>query len=162
MPPGFDRCKSFGHDKLIAKHCYFRCSRPPDVAKFFDKDDQATEHCSFISMFCGLVIFIKNFDPINIRRLWAPEITIFCCEFIMNKTFKPIKTRRHWLPIWFHIFFSKACFSSWLLLFLHLGCFWLDNIHSINNPLCGACYWPASHHALQYSLALHTMNHICS
>ena len=58
---------------------------------------------------CGLIIFIKNFDPINIRRPWAPEITMFCSEFIMTKTFKPIKTRRHWLPIWFHIFFSKAC-----------------------------------------------------
>ena len=63
----------------------------------------------FILMFCGLVIFIKNFDPINIRRPWAPEITMFYSQFIMTKTFKPIKTRRHWPPIWFHIFFSKAC-----------------------------------------------------
>ena len=31
MPPGFDRLESFGHDELTAKHCYFRCSRPPDV-----------------------------------------------------------------------------------------------------------------------------------
>ena len=43
MPPGFDRVESFGHDELTAKHCYFRCSRPPDVAgiKIFNKDDQA-------------------------------------------------------------------------------------------------------------------------
>ena len=43
----FDRFESFGHDKLTAKHCYFRCSRPPDVdvIKIFDKDDQATKHC---------------------------------------------------------------------------------------------------------------------
>ena len=42
MPPGFDRFESFGHDELTAKHCYFRCSRPPDVdgIKIFDKDDQ--------------------------------------------------------------------------------------------------------------------------
>ena len=66
------------------------------------------------TVFCSLVIFIKNVDPINIRRSWAPEITMFCSEFIMTKTFKPIKTRRHWLPIWFYIFFSKAC--------LVLGC----------------------------------------
>ena len=26
-----------------------------------------------------------------------------------DQTFKPIKTTRHWPPIWFHIFFSKAC-----------------------------------------------------
>ena len=59
MPPGFDRFESFGHE-LTAKHCYFRCSRPPDVngIKIFDKDDQATKHCSFILMFCGLVILI--------------------------------------------------------------------------------------------------------
>ena len=90
--------------------CYFRCSRPPDVdgIKIFDEDDQAAKHC-LIVMFCGLVIFIKNFDPINIRRPWAPEITMLCSELIMTKTFKPIKTRRHWPPIWFHIFFSKAC-----------------------------------------------------
>ena len=31
MPPGFDRLESFGHDEFTAKHCYFRCSRPPDV-----------------------------------------------------------------------------------------------------------------------------------
>ena len=46
MPPGFDRFESFGHDELTAKHCYFKCSRPPDVdgIKTFDKDDQATKH----------------------------------------------------------------------------------------------------------------------
>ena len=46
MPPGFDRLKSFGHDQLTAKHCYFRCSRPPNVdgIKTFDKDNQATKH----------------------------------------------------------------------------------------------------------------------
>ena len=33
-------------DELTAKHCYFRCSRPPGVdgIKIFDKDDQATKH----------------------------------------------------------------------------------------------------------------------
>ena len=66
--PGFDRFESFGHDGLTAKHCYFRCSRSPDVneIKSFDKDDQATKHCFYLN-FCDLVIFIKNFDPINIR-----------------------------------------------------------------------------------------------
>ena len=70
MPPGFDRFESFDHDKLTAKHCYFRCLRPPDVDRIniFHKDDQAAKHCSFVSMFCCLVIFIKHFDPINIRR----------------------------------------------------------------------------------------------
>ena len=86
-------------------------------SKFFDKDDQATKHYDIRTMFCGLVIYFKSFDPINIRRLWAPEVTMFFSVFIMTKTFKPIRTRRHWLPIWFNIFFSKACFSSWLFLF---------------------------------------------
>ena len=31
MSPDFDRLETFGHDELTAKHCYFRCSRPPDV-----------------------------------------------------------------------------------------------------------------------------------
>ena len=46
MPPGFDRFESFGHNELTAKHCYFRCSRPPDVdgIKIFDKDNQAAKH----------------------------------------------------------------------------------------------------------------------
>ena len=46
MPPGFDRLESFDHDELTANHCYFRCSRPPDVdgIKIFDKDDQAAKH----------------------------------------------------------------------------------------------------------------------
>ena len=42
MPPAFDRFESFSHDELTAKHCYFRCSRPPDVVdgiKIFDKVD---------------------------------------------------------------------------------------------------------------------------
>ena len=46
MPPGFDKFESFGHDELTVKHCYFRCSRSPDVdgIKIFDKDDQAGKH----------------------------------------------------------------------------------------------------------------------
>ena len=45
MPPCFDRFESFGHDDLTAKHCYFRCSMPPDVDEItiFDKDDQAAK-----------------------------------------------------------------------------------------------------------------------
>ena len=43
MPPDFDRFESFGHDKFTAKHCYSRCSRPPEVdgIKTFDKDEKA-------------------------------------------------------------------------------------------------------------------------
>ena len=46
MSPGFDRFESFGYDELTAKHCYFKCSRHPNVdgIKIFDKDDQATKH----------------------------------------------------------------------------------------------------------------------
>ena len=47
MPSGFDRLERFGHDELTAKHCYFRCSIPPDVdgIKIFDEDDHAATHC---------------------------------------------------------------------------------------------------------------------
>ena len=43
-PPAFDRFKCFGHNVLT-----FRYSRPRDVdgIKIFDKDDQASKHCSF-------------------------------------------------------------------------------------------------------------------
>ena len=66
MPPGFDRLESFGHDELTAKHC----SRPPDVdgIKIFDKDDQAAKHYDKKQCFAAWSSFIKNFDPINIRR----------------------------------------------------------------------------------------------
>ena len=49
---------------------YFRCSKLFDVdgSKRFDKDGQATKYIKVKTMFNGLVIFIKNFDPIDIRR----------------------------------------------------------------------------------------------
>ena len=52
MPPGFDRFESFSHNKLTAKHCYFRCSRPADVdgIKLFDKDDQAAKHYFYFNV----------------------------------------------------------------------------------------------------------------
>ena len=52
MAPGFDSFESFGHDELTAKHCYFRCARPPDVdgIKIFDKDDQAARHCFYLNV----------------------------------------------------------------------------------------------------------------
>ena len=52
MPPGSDRFDSFGHDEPTAKHCYFRCSRPPDVdgIKIFDKDDQAAKHSFYLNI----------------------------------------------------------------------------------------------------------------
>ena len=45
MSPGFDRFENFGHNEFTTKHCYFRCSRPPDVdgVKIFDTDDQASK-----------------------------------------------------------------------------------------------------------------------
>ena len=62
MPPGFDRLESFGHDELTAKHCYFRCSRPPivDGIKMFDKNDQAAKHCSRLPDVDGIKIFHKD------------------------------------------------------------------------------------------------------
>ena len=46
MAPAFDSIKNFGYEDFTAKHCYFRCSKPPDVddIKIFDKDDQAAKH----------------------------------------------------------------------------------------------------------------------
>ena len=46
MPASFDRFESFDHNELNAKHCYFRCSRLPDVVeiKILDKNDQAAKY----------------------------------------------------------------------------------------------------------------------
>ena len=53
------------------------------------------------TMFCSLVIIIKTFDPINIRRPWAPEITIFCSEVTRSKLPNLSKSG------------GLGCFSSW-------------------------------------------------
>ena len=107
MPPGFDRFEGLvmmnslqnivisgaqGLLLLMVSKFLIKMTRPQNTV--------------FILMFCGLVNFIENFDPINIRRSGAPEITMFCSEFIMTKTFKPIKTRRHWPPPFDFISFS--------------------------------------------------------
>ena len=46
------RFETFGNDDLTAKHCYFRCLRPPNVdgIKIFDKDDQAAKHCFYLNI----------------------------------------------------------------------------------------------------------------
>ena len=44
----------------------------------------------------------------------------------MIKSFNPIKSRRPWPPILYSHLFQQSPFSSWPLLFLHLGCFCLD------------------------------------
>ena len=97
MPPGLDRFESFGDHKFTAKHCYFRCSRPPMLmgSKFLIKMTRL-QNIKMKSSVLRPGHFYQNFDPINIRRPWAPEITMFSSEFIMTKTFKPIKNRRHW------------------------------------------------------------------
>ena len=69
------------------------------------------------TMFCGLVIFIKHFDLINIRRPCAHKITMFCSEVKMIKSFNPIKSRRPWPPISISHLFQQRPFSSWPLLF---------------------------------------------
>ena len=66
MPPGFDRLESFGHDELTAKHCYVRCSRPPDVDGMIKMT--RPQNPVFILTFCSLVILIRyhivpNYDP---------------------------------------------------------------------------------------------------
>ena len=79
-----------------------------DGIKNLDEDDQATKHCSFILMFCGLVIFIKNFDPINTRRLCAPGITMLCSKVLMVNLLILSKAGALGCPFQFHIFFNKA------------------------------------------------------
>ena len=52
--------------------------RPPAVneIKIFDNDSKATKHSFSLRMFCGLVIIIKNFNFINSRRHWLPNLIL--------------------------------------------------------------------------------------
>ena len=54
----------------------------------------------------------------------------------MIKSFNPIKSRRPWPPISISHLFQQGPFSSWPLLFLHLGCFCLDIL--LQKPLMDA------------------------
>ena len=78
--------------------------KPPAVGeiKIFDNDDKAAKHSFSLKMFCSLqvVIIIKNFNFINSRRPWPPNLIL-------------------------HLF-HPGLFSSWPLLFLHQGCFGWD------------------------------------
>ena len=122
--PAFDRLERFGNDDFTTNHHHFRCSRPPgfDGIKMFDKMTRHQNIVPFILMFCCLVIIIKHFYPINIRKKpWTSERTLFCNEVIMTKTSKSIKTRRPWLSIWYRIFLVRPvlCLS---FSFLHPHC----------------------------------------
>ena len=55
----------------------------------------------------------------------------------MIKSFNPIKSRRPWPPISISHLFQQGPFSSWPLLFLHLGCFCLDIIYNNNDRTVG-------------------------
>ena len=70
-----------------------------------------------------MVIFIKNFDLINIRRPWAPEITMFCSEVMM------IKILILWglgHPFQFHIYFKKGLLALACCSFFTPGVFGVD------------------------------------
>ena len=75
--------------------------------------------------FRGLVIIMKYFVPINIRRHQAPEITMFCSDIIMSKTFKSIKSKRPWLFISISHLFQKDLLQQ-LLDCSFFYCFGLD------------------------------------
>ena len=100
-------------------------------SKFLIKMTRLEDIVLFILMFCGRVILIKNFDPLNIRRPWTPEITKFCSEFIMTKTFKPIKARRLGCPFDFISFSARpvlvlghSFFNTWGYLVRFHFSFW--------------------------------------
>ena len=69
------------------------------------------------TIFCDLVMFIKNFDPIGIRRPLAPETTMFYSEVMMIKNYSTYLNHRALAAHLIAHFFSKACFSPWLALF---------------------------------------------
>ena len=74
-------------------------------------------------MFCSLVIIIKTFDPMNIRKPWAPEITMFCSEVMMIRIFNPIKSRRPWPTISISYLFQQGVLALGCSFFTP-GAFW--------------------------------------
>ena len=81
---------------------------------------QATKYCSFCLMFSGLIIFIKNFDLINIRSPRAPKITMFCSKVTMTKILSYQKQEALAAHFAFTSFSTRS-FSTYLAIpFLHL------------------------------------------
>ena len=78
------------------------------VSKFLIKMTKPQNIVLCILMFCGMVIFTKNSDLINIRRPWAPNITMFCLELVMTKIFNLSIIGGLGSPLWFHIFFNQS------------------------------------------------------
>ena len=54
------------------------------ASKVFAKDDQVAK---LSLMFYSLVIFVKTFVSINIRKPWEPKITLFYSDVIMVKAY---------------------------------------------------------------------------
>ena len=108
---------SFDRDDLTAIatiHCYFCCSRPPDVdgINIFGEDDQVKK---FKILFCGLVIIsIKILIP---SKSGALGIQNSCCDaVIMTKILKP-GPRRPWLSIWISHLFRQALLKCLIIPF---------------------------------------------
>ena len=123
MSFGFDRLESFGHDELTAEHCYSRCSSLLMLMGSKVLIKMTRPHCIKIKKCFAAWSTLSKILILSTSEALSTAITMFCSEFFMTKTLKPIKTRRHLPPIWFHIFFSKACFSSWPPLFYTWGVF---------------------------------------
>ena len=109
MPPGFDRLESFGHDELTAEHWGAQGLLMLMGSKFLIKMT-GRKTLFFILMFCGLVMLIKNFDPINIRRHWAPEITMFCLH---DQNFQAYQNQEALAAHLISHLFQEGLFSSW-------------------------------------------------
>ena len=89
-PPGLYRFESFGHDDLTAKHCYFRCSTPPDVdgIKMFGKDDQAAKHQGVLILI-GLKVLVMMTSLQNIVISGAQGLLMLMGSKFLIKMTRP-------------------------------------------------------------------------
>ena len=89
---------------------------------------------------------------------------MFCSE-VMIKIFSPIKSRRPWLPNSISHLFQQGLFSSWPLLFLHLGCVCLDNLfqsfHMRDGGIVNVQYLVIAYNCL-YDLYISDCNYVAS
>ena len=117
-PPAFDRIKNFDYHDLIAKHCYFGCSRSPDVD--------------------GIKIFeITRPQNINVlqpgylyQKFWSHQhqenLSIWNNNVLQWGHDDLILSKAGGLgrPFWFHILFNKAFYVALGCSFFTPGVFW--------------------------------------
>ena len=94
------------------------------------------------TMLCSLVIFTKKNWSHQCQEALSTRNNNVLQWCRHDQDFETYQNREALVTIWFHIFFSKACFSSWSLLFKINACrqqlvhTWFLKIDSVRTSVC--------------------------